>query len=279
MASNVRPLIGINGVLISGESPQLKLATRYANAVLKAGGIPVALTPIGGPSDIERMLERIDGLLLSGGDDFDTLRLGLGPIHPEADPVPSQKQDWDFELARKALARGVPVLGICYGMQLLGLAEGARIHQHLPEDRPGSREHRGGVQHPVEIDPGSRLARILGERAVTVVSRHHQALSEVGAPWTVSATDPEGLIEGIERAGHPFAVGVQWHPELAEEGDPQDRLFRGLIGAAAIAAARRELGGRAALEETPTVLHGSGAEASVERFAPTPIHRAPRTSR
>lgn len=107
-----RPLVGINGLLVPGESPQLKLASRYANAVLKAGGIAVAIPPVGGPSDVERLLERLDGLVLSGGDDFDTRRLGLGPVHPAAELVPAEKQDFDFVLARAALARNVPVLGI-----------------------------------------------------------------------------------------------------------------------------------------------------------------------
>jgi putative glutamine amidotransferase len=240
-----RPLIGINGVLVASDSPQMKLATRYANAVLKAGGIPVALTPVGAPRDIERMLGRIDGLLLSGGDDFDTQRLGLGPVHPEAELVPAAKQDWDFELARQAIAARVPVLGICYGMQLLGLAEGARIHQHLPDDRPGSQEHRGGARHAVKLGAGSKLAHVLGVSEIDVVSRHHQALSQVRAPWKAGAFDREGLIEGIERADHPFAIGVQWHPELSEEGSAHDRLFRALVGAAAIAASQRALASRA----------------------------------
>jgi len=237
-----RPLIGVNGLLVPGESPKLQLATRYANAVLKAGGIPVALMPVGGPGDVARVLERLDGLLLSGGDDFDTARLGLGPTHPAAVLVPAEKQDWDFVLARAALASGTPVLGICYGMQLLGLAEGGRMFQHLPDDRPGRQVHSGNVLHAVELAPGSRLARLYGETRVEVVSRHHQALASVGRGWTASAHDTEGLIEGIERADHPFAIGVQWHPELAAEGSVHDRLLRGLVGAAAIAATQKALG-------------------------------------
>jgi hypothetical protein len=124
------------------------------------------------------------------------------------------------------LAGGVPVLGICYGMQLLGLAEGAGLHQHLPEDRPGARSTRG-VVHAVRAVAGSKLARLLEVDEVAVVSRHHQALSRVELPWRVAALDAEGLVEAIEREDHPFAVGVQWHPELAPEGSPHDRLFRG----------------------------------------------------
>ena len=225
----------------SGEPPLLSLRTRYPDAVLRAGGVPVVIPPVGGPGDLARLVERVDGLLLTGGDDFDTERLGLGPTHPAAVRTPTGKQDFDLELARAALDAGLPVLGICYGMQLLVLAEGGALYQHLPEDRPGCQEHAGGAVHPVHLEPDTKLARLLGVESLPVVSRHHQALSNTGPLWSVSARDGEGLIEAVERPDHPFAIGVQWHPELSEEGSLHDRLFRGLVGAAGVGAARREL--------------------------------------
>ena len=235
------PLIALNGCLLDGEHPKLELRTRYADSVLKAGGLPVALAPVGGPGDLRRILERVDGLLLGGGDDFDTTRIGRGPTHAAATLTPAVKQDWDFELAEAAMELGLPVLGICYGMQLLGLADGSGFHQHLPEDVPGVQEHGGDTLHPVRIEPESKLAGLVGVEPLEVVSRHHQALSDVAGPWRVSARDEAGVVEAIERDGHPFAIGCQWHPELSYEGSRHDGLFRGLVAAAAMHAARRDL--------------------------------------
>jgi putative glutamine amidotransferase len=139
----------------------------------------------------------------------------------------------------------VPVLGICYGMQLLGLAEGARIHQHLPDDRPAAQAHAGGAVHSIDVVADTKLARVLRVTTLDVVSRHHQALASVAEPWRVCARDREGLIEAIERARSPFALGVQWHPELSPEGSANDRLFQALVGAAAMHATQRMLGNRA----------------------------------
>lgn len=232
------PLIALSCELLAGDAPALRLKSRYAEAVLAAGGIPLAVPPVGARAHIERLLARVDGLVLTGGDDFDTERLGLGPTHPAASPVPAEKQDFDVELARAALGRRLPLLGICYGMQLLALVEGGTLYQHLPEDRPGSRVHSGGVLHAVAVTRGTKLSAALGVERLDVVSRHHQGVRGLGPRWSVSAVDDEDLIEGIERAEHPFAVGVQWHPELSPAGGPQGRLFRALVSAAREGAAR-----------------------------------------
>jgi len=233
------PLIAVNGLLETGERPALRLANRYCEAVLSAGGIPLAIPPVGTARDVERLLDSVDGLLLTGGDDFDMQRLGRGATHPSAVLTPPEKQDFDVALAQAALAARIPVLGICYGMQLLALVEGGDLYQHLPEDRPGSQPHSGSAIHSVSIERGTRLGSVLGRERMDVVSRHHQAVAAPPPAWRVSARDGEGLIEAVERPDHPFALGVQWHPELAPEGNPQDRLFRGLVGAAGVAAARR----------------------------------------
>ncbi len=241
MLSTDAPLIGITAALEEGQAPSLKLASRYADCILRAGGIPVVVPPVGGPRDIECLLDRLDGVLLSGGDDFDTERLGLGPTHRAAKPVPSAKQDYDVVLARALIDRQLPVLGICYGMQLLALSEGGDLYQHLPEDRPGGREHRDGIVHGVTLEPDSKLARAMDVVRCEVISRHHQAVRSLGSAWRVSARDDERLIEAIERQGHPFALGVQWHPELSPPGGEQDRLLRTFIHACASHASRRGL--------------------------------------
>ena len=241
MSRTEAPLIAVNPLLIlenADEPPMLRLRTRYVDAVLRAGGVPVVAPSVGGPADLRRLLERVDGLLLTGGDDFRTEPLGQGPTHPSAVPTLEQKQEHDLELARMALELQVPVLGICYGMQALVLSTGGSLLQHLPEDRPGCQEHSGGVEHPVELVPGTKLAGLLEVDALPVISRHHQAIQDPGPRWTVSGRDQEQLIEVVEQPDHPFAIGVQWHPELSPPGTPHDRLFRGLVAAAGAAAAR-----------------------------------------
>ena len=233
----MRPWIGIIGELVEdvadvgpARRSEVRLSLRYVSAVERAGGLPLVV-PYGSQELLEELVDRADGVVFSGGDDFDTARLGLGPTHPAAKPVPTRKQDFDLALARRALAAGLPTLGICYGMQLMALSEGGSLHQHLPDDRPGGQPHAGGVRHEVKLLAHTKLRTLAGVPSLEVVSRHHQAIAGVGPRWIVSAVDAEDLIEGIERREHPFALGVQWHPELSTDPS-QARLFSGLIEAA-----------------------------------------------
>jgi len=226
------PLIAINGLLeekVAGD--RLSLPLRYAERVREAGGVPVAIPPIGDKRDLLALMDFVDAVVLTGGDDFDTERLDQGPTHPAAICVPGPKQDFDLELTRLVLDCAVPVLGICYGMQLLGLADGATLLQHLPDDRPDCQDHADGAVHDIVIEVPTKLGSLIGLESLTVVSRHHQALEEAPPGWRVAARDTEGLVEAIEHPTHPFALGVQWHPELSP-GTAHDALFGGLVVAA-----------------------------------------------
>lgn len=236
----MRPHIAINGLLLTEKKERLALDMRYIQAVWDAGGFPVPIPPLAEPEVIEEVLARAQGLLLTGGDDFDTECLGLGPTHAKADVTPRKKQDFDLALTRAALKAEIPTLGVCYGMQLMGLVGGAKMLQHLPEDRPGCQEHAGGVLHDVLLQPGMKLRHTMEVDRVSVVSRHHQALDLVCAPWVVCAEDEAGLIEAIEHAEHGFAIGVQWHPEASDITSPHGRLFDALIEAASMYAASRD---------------------------------------
>ena len=236
-----RPLILVNCTLELGARPALKLYTRYAERVAEAGGLALALPPLADRAHLAAALDAADGVLLTGGDDFHTEPLGQGPTHPAAVTTPLAKQEFDLALARLALARGLPVLGICYGMQCLGLEAGARLLQHLPEDRPGCQEHRDSAVHAVSLADTSKLRAATGVERLDVVSRHHQALADVPPPWRVVGRDDEGLVEAIEHEHLPFALGVQWHPELSDPDGPHARLFAAFIAAARAARGRRAL--------------------------------------
>ena len=229
------PVIAVNG-LYHAEDPMLRLRQRYPDAVRRAGGMPVALAPridpAGREDELAAVLERVDGLVLTGGDDFVTEDLGLGPTHPAADATDGGKQCYDLALTRMALDMDLPVLGICYGMQCLGLAGGATLWQDLPDQRPGEIAHADSAVHGVRAHGGTKLGRIVGLDPVPVVSRHHQALRSVPPPWIVSGVDDEGLVEAIEHPERSFAIGIQWHPELSPGETVHEALFLALTEAA-----------------------------------------------
>jgi putative glutamine amidotransferase len=246
-AGAARPVIGIsaysqNARWGSWDLPAVLLPRRYADMVIRAGGLPVLLPPSDGVAGV---LPRLDGLVLSGGGDLDPALYGAEP-HAQAFP-PSQLRDGaELELCKAALASGLPVLGICRGLQVINVALGGTLHQHLP-DLVGNDSHSpqesGYGSHKVSVASGSQLAAILGRSEAAVPTHHHQAIDRLGAGLVATAWTDDGVIEAVEfgdKAGvrQPdgdsggFMVAVQWHPEAAD--DPS--LFAALIAAASQAA-------------------------------------------
>jgi len=208
----------------------------YSRAIEAAGGVPVLLAP---GSDPNVVLERVDGLLLPGGDDF-LPEAGSYPDSVAFDPTPAEQLDFDGRLLEAAALRAQPVLGICYGMQRLALQRGGSLHYHLPLDLPAACSHKqedGEARHPLHVETGSRLETVLGDSLGSVNSVHHQAVREPGNGMRVCARAPDGVIEAIEGEG-AFCIGVQWHPER-DLGAASHALFRAFVEAASRYASQR----------------------------------------
>jgi putative glutamine amidotransferase len=215
--------------------PANLLPRRYADAVARAGGVPVLLPPV--PA-IGEALDRLDGLILSGGGDIDPARYGAGR-HPATDPANAVRDEAELGLCAGALARGLPLLAICRGMQVLNVGLGGTLHQHLP-DVTGNDAHSpvasGYGQHEVSVAAGSQLAAVLGRTALAVPTHHHQAVDRLGTGLVATAWTGDGIIEAMEpdaAGGHAdetsqFLLAVQWHPEAGD--DPS--LFDGLVARA-----------------------------------------------
>ncbi len=210
----------------------------YLEGVTRAGGIAVLLPPQ--PVDDEiaaRVLDGLDGLVITGGKDVDPARYGQAP-HPMTDEPRSDRDAWEFGLLDGALRRGMPVLGICRGAQVLNVAFGGTLHQHLPDVLGHSRHQAGDAAFAtstVRTVPGTRLASLIGQSSDEQCS-HHQAIAELGDGLIVSAQDCDGVIEAIELPGDNFVVAVQWHPE---ERLNDLRLFAGVVDAAKVLAMAR----------------------------------------
>jgi putative glutamine amidotransferase len=230
------PVIGLTTYLEQAQTgvwdvPASFLPAGYFQGVTAAGGVAVLLPPQPVDPDIAgRVLDGLDGLLITGGKDVDPVSYGQQP-HPSTDQPAPQRDAWEFALLRAALRRQLPVLGICRGAQVLNVALGGTLHQHLP-DVIGHSGHRAGnavfTTLPVRTVPGTRLAGLVGE-SVDACCYHHQAIAELGDGLVVSGWDADGVIEALELPGNGFVVAVQWHPE---ESLGDLRLFSAIVEAA-----------------------------------------------
>jgi putative glutamine amidotransferase len=231
------PLIGISAyseVARWGlwDMPASLLPQNYADTVAGAGGVPILLPPVHG---IESAVSRLDGLIISGGPDVEPGRYGQ-QAGPQTTIVRPERDEAEIALFRAALAAGVPVLGICRGMQLMNVALGGTLIQHLPDVvRNDSHSPTPGTmaEHKVTVGPSgsrSRLAGIIGEGTHVVPTHHHQGIDRLGDGLVATAWAEDGTVEAAELGG-VFAIGVQWHPEAGN--DPA--IFRALVDAAALA--------------------------------------------
>jgi putative glutamine amidotransferase len=234
-----RPLIGVCAAVENADfgvwkdEPATLLPLSYARAIHGAGGMMAMLPPDRRATEEPgELLDRIDALVLGGGADIDPEEQGI-EAHPETIGTNPDRDRFEIALARGALERGIPLLGVCRGMQILNVACGGTLDQHLP-DRLGHENHRlipgSWAEHDVRIEPGSLAARAAGAELLTVKSHHHQGVDAVPESLspTAWATDDES-VEAIESADGEFVLGVLWHPEE----DPGDRVIPTLVERAA----------------------------------------------
>jgi putative glutamine amidotransferase len=243
----VRPLIGIStselrpaeGAHFSHQSEPprrtLALGVAYLEAILDAGGMPVVLAPVPTRS-AEDLLDRVDGVCLSGGPDLEPSWYGAN-AHPELGPTEPEVDVFELSLTRAARRRGLPILAICRGLQILNVSRGGTLVQHLPESAGDEVAHRqtepaSEPTHHVDILSGSRLAALIEDSRPRVNSFHHQAVDRLGAGLRAVAWSADGVVEGIEAPGEAFTVGVQWHAECLTAQPEQAALFSGLVDAA-----------------------------------------------
>ncbi|WP_204137005.1 gamma-glutamyl-gamma-aminobutyrate hydrolase family protein [Halomicronema sp. CCY15110] len=232
------PLIGITSYGRNAMN-EFRLYANYLEAVRLAGGVPVLLTP--GEAHPEVLLDRLDGIIFSGGGDVSPACFG-GDAHPMIYSLDEERDRFELDLAKQVLRSDIPTLGICRGLQVLNLASGGdNLIPHVPDvfttmphrlEPPNVQTRAQPVQHSVTITPDSYLAEIFESEQIPVVSWHHQAIKTPPPNWQLAAQAPDGLIEAIAYPQHPWLLAVQWHPEMSIHDGYQIKLFQAFVTAA-----------------------------------------------
>jgi putative glutamine amidotransferase len=248
--TNLRPIIGVVGGNYERSSGGIVagVSTSYLRAVEAGGGIPLLIHLSEDPAVLDALYARCDALLFHGGGDVDPARYGAAMIAACGTPDPLRDQV-ELALAQRALADGMPLLGICRGIQLLNVAMGGTLYQDIPSELPGTLDHYASrnaegrmlMPHSITIEHESWLAEQLGTTEIPVNTFHHQALRDVAPGLRVVAYAPDGVIEAVEGTGDSFVAGVQSHPEdLWDAAEPRwQRFFAGFANIARSATVAR----------------------------------------
>ena len=242
-----RPLIGIPAQTLQSIDgiPEVLphswvMNSRYYLAAAAMGAVPVMIPLFDqDPETLRAIYDRIDGLLLAGGVDMEPATYGEAP-HPNLGRTDHARDQVEMQLARWAVAEGMPVLGLCRGHQVLNVVLGGTLWQDIEAQVEGAMKHdffpgfpRDYLAHEISVEPGTRLHEAAGGAAVKVNSMHHQAIKQLAPGLRVTALAPDGVIEAVEAPGPNFVVGVQWHPEVFEpEHESTQRLFQSFVRAA-----------------------------------------------
>lgn len=233
-----RPLIGITARHADTKEGlrAVQILRAYVMAIVEAGGAPILIPPDLPEDSWRSLLDRLDGILFSGGAD-----IGLdhfdGEAHPSVD-VEAARDAIELPLLRAAVDADKPFFGICRGLQVMNVALGGTLYTHILDQFSNALQHDWGdkprdtLAHPVRVEEGTRLAGILGAPMLQVNSLHHQGIKDLAPNLKATAFSPDGLIEGIELPNRKFALAVQWHPEWMTSREEMRRLFRKFIEAA-----------------------------------------------
>ncbi len=231
------PLIGITTTHYQQKDPLpgSGVSEAYIRAVHEAGGLPLLIPSGIRVDELETLASRLDGILFTGGGDIDPHYFNGRPHNRVYNIIP-ERDETELNLVRLAGETGLPFFGICRGIQVINVALGGTLYTDIDDQLPGALKHdfkeRKYLAHPVQVQAGSILANVLGMTGVQANSLHHQGLENVASPLTPVAWATDGLVEAVEKPGHPFGLAVQWHPEWLQEMPEMRNLFTAFVAAA-----------------------------------------------
>ena len=231
-----KPLIGITTFNRNNDygKPMSGVQHTYIRAVVQGGGIPILIPAILDEEDRNDLYARVQGVLFTGGGDV-SIKYFNGVDHPKIAEVDESRDVTEISLLKKTVEDGKPFLAVCRGVQVMNVALGGTLYTHIPDQFPNALHHDNEefteIIHPVNINEDSRMAEIFGETLLNVNSLHHQGLKDVASPLRVVGHAPDGMIEAVELPDHPYAMGVQWHPEWLTDQPVMRRLFKSFVDA------------------------------------------------